>query len=366
MIEEDLYNALMDYIITWKDFVMNHFPQLVPKLPQPEKQLSLCYRCGLSIDCSEPCTFHDDDFSLLVPTAHLGLIVGRERTKLKKIILESGVRYLDIPKRTNENNDKATVISIRGTRIDVRKAEKIIMKDNKQLSIKAGSWKCCFNASKSVGCKKCPVHLEDKIFQDSNILIETKDRPSARVFALDCEWVYTTRGGELARVTLLDHSGTVKYDSLVKPPVTVYDHKSRFSGIYESDLAGISKSLKDVQAEISEIISSSDILIGHSLQHDLQVLHLVHRKVVDTSLVFPHKDGLPKKNKLRFLAGLHLKRLIQQSTHDSKEDALASLDLMKVKVSEVQKPATARDLTCENHEPLVKIQTVRPKVTRRI
>ena len=76
-----------------------------------------------------------------------------------------------------------------------------------------------------------------------------------------------------------------------------------------------------------------DIIVDHSLDNDLKVLHLEHRKVVDTSFVFPHQDGPPKRKPLRKLAMEVLNRRIQDdsSSHDSKEDALAALDLVKVK-----------------------------------
>jgi hypothetical protein len=54
---------------------------------------------------------------------------------------------------------------------------------------------------------------------------------------------------------------------------------------------------------------------------------------VDTSHVFPHRDGPSKKSHNRFLAKQFLRRIIQDKTaeFDSKEDALAVLDLMKEK-----------------------------------
>ena len=58
-------------------------------------------------------------------------------------------------------------------------------------------------------------------------------------------------------------------------------------------------------------------------------------QVVDTSIAFPNPNGSKKKRSLKALAKEHLGRKIQQGTegHDSREDALAALDLMKLKVS---------------------------------
>lgn len=40
---------------------------------------------------------------------------------------------------------------------------------------------------------------------------------------------------------------------------------------------------------------------------------LIHSKVVDTSVVFPHRLGLPYKRALRNLMAEHLKKIIQDS-----------------------------------------------------
>ncbi|CAB4058476.1 REX1 [Lepeophtheirus salmonis] len=98
--------------------------------------------------------------------------------------------------------------------------------------------------------------------------------------------------------------------------------------------------MRDVQAVLLSMFSSDTILIGHSLESDLKALKMVHSMVVDTSIVFPHKMGPPYKRALKHLAAEHLKRIIQNDVggHDSAEDALAALDLMKVKVkSDVKK-----------------------------
>ena len=84
------------------------------------------------------------------------------------------------------------------------------------------------------------------------------------------------------------------------------------------------------------MFSAETILIGHSLESDLKALKLLHATVVDTSVVFPHKMGPPYKRALRMLAAELLLRIIQNDVggHDSAEDALACLDLMKMKVKE--------------------------------
>ena len=114
----------------------------------------------------------------------------------------------------------------------------------------------------------------------------------------------------------------------------------RFSGIQESDLVGVKTTLRDVQAQLMYKLDAKDILIGHSLESDLRAVKMLHSTVVDTSVVFPHKMGPPFKRALRTIAAEQIQRIIQQDVdgHDSKEDALACLDIMKVKaVGDVSK-----------------------------
>jgi RNA exonuclease 1 len=81
------------------------------------------------------------------------------------------------------------------------------------------------------------------------------------------------------------------------------------------------------------LVNSETILIGHSLESDLRALRLVHRRVVDTSVVYPHRLGPPMKRALRNLASDYLQRIIQEDVggHDSKEDSSTCLKLMLLK-----------------------------------
>ena len=73
-------------------------------------------------------------------------------------------------------------------------------------------------------------------------------------------------------------------------------------------------------------------LVGHGLENDFRALNLVHTLVVDTSTLYPHFFGLPYRRSLKSLAKSYLKRDIQTGTHDSLEDARASLELVLCQV----------------------------------
>ena len=68
--------------------------------------------------------------------------------------------------------------------------------------------------------------------------------------------------------------------------------------------------------ELLEIINKDSIIIGHSLDSDFKSLKLVHKKVIDTSVVFPHKLDLPYKRALRNLMSENSKKIIQEDGNE--------------------------------------------------
>lgn len=71
--------------------------------------------------------------------------------------------------------------------------------------------------------------------------------------------------------------------------------------------------LRDVQAVLLSMFSADTILIGHSLESDLLALKVIHGTVVDTSVLFPHRLGLPYKRSLRNLMADYLRQIIQDN-----------------------------------------------------
>ncbi|KAG7397758.1 hypothetical protein PHYBOEH_000212 [Phytophthora boehmeriae] len=158
------------------------------------------------------------------------------------------------------------------------------------------------------------------------------------IYALDCEMCETDIGMELTRVTVVDVKGAVVYDQLVKPQSTIINYHTEFSGISEETLRDTKCILADVQRELcNRFLFSDTILVGHSLTSDLRALRLVHPTIADTSILYPHQRGFPFRTSLKYLTKTFLKKDIQmeiQAGHDSAEDAIASLELLLLKVRE--------------------------------
>ncbi|XP_062040915.1 RNA exonuclease 1 homolog isoform X2 [Lepus europaeus] len=209
----------------------------------------------------------------------------------------------------------------------------------------AGGWEtqyvCCSTAIGSMGCQVAKQHVQDGRKDCLEGFVRTFEKEvsgdaHAGIYALDCEMSYTTYGLELTRVTVVDTDMQVVYDTFVKPDNEIVDYNTRFSGVTEADLADVRVTLRDVQAVLLSMFSADTILIGHSLQSDLLALKVIHRTVVDTSVLFPHRLGLPYKRSLRNLTADYLRQIIQDSAggHSSSEDASACMHLLIWKMRE--------------------------------
>ncbi|XP_010576478.1 PREDICTED: RNA exonuclease 1 homolog [Haliaeetus leucocephalus] len=205
-------------------------------------------------------------------------------------------------------------------------------------------YSCCDRAVGSDGCQIAKLHVHDGKKKKLEGFMKTliKSPPvdgNYGVYALDCETCYTTHGLELIRVAVVNAKLQVVYDTFVKPDGKIVDYDKRLSGVTENDLKNTTTSLRGVQAILLNLFSADTILIGHSLEDGLFALKLIHDRVVDTSVVFPHWQGLPHKRQLTSLVADYLRKIRQDDVcgHNSREDAIACMELMLWKVKEDNK-----------------------------
>ncbi|KAJ3194824.1 RNA exonuclease 3 [Irineochytrium annulatum] len=209
---------------------------------------------------------------------------------------------------------------------------------------------CCDGNIGTEGCETGPHVFKLSGYHLLNEKIPFRPLPdrvekAEPLVACDCEMSYTSGGMELTRVTFLDRNGNTLLDELVRTRFPVVDHNTRWSGI--STLESARFDLDGIHREMAKFMSSSTIIVGHGLENDLDALRLTHFRVIDTALLFPikvpirtDKGGLITKHSLKYLSNKILQRKIQAGTggHDSKQDAVAALDLARVYVqSETRK-----------------------------
>ncbi|XP_052625361.1 small RNA degrading nuclease 1 isoform X4 [Lactuca sativa] len=172
---------------------------------------------------------------------------------------------------------------------------------------------------------------------------EVKESENNATVAIDCEMVLCEDGSDaLVRVCVVDRDLKVKLDELVKPEKEVADYRTNITGVSAKDLEQVTCSLQDVQDSMEKLLSRGTILIGHSLNIDLQALKIDHTRVIDTSLVFKYGSGSnfrrPSLNDLcKAILGYEVRK--EGAFHDCLEDARAAMKLVLAKIEVVETDA---------------------------
>lgn len=193
-----------------------------------------------------------------------------------------------------------------------------------------------------------------------------KDRDGKEVKAVtfDCEMGYTVFGIELIRLTAVSWPENKELiDVLVRPLGTIIDLNSRFSGVFPEHFTNAipyeewqpsrspQSTTEDSQTTVLPIVASpqkarellchyltpTTPLIGHAINNDLNTTRLCHPTIIDTVVLYPHPRGLPMRLGLKSLAHRYINRAIQTGGargHDSREDAVATGDLVRIKVGD--------------------------------
>lgn len=184
----------------------------------------------------------------------------------------------------------------------------------------------------SMQAKKKPAHKKRKAVTAA--AAPTEPAQPTKLLAIDCEMVGVGKAGArsaLARVSVVNATGSVVYDSFVDPGERVTDFRTRWSGIRPSDLKG-APPLDQIRSKVRALLRGR-VLVGHAVHHDLEALGVPHPEadVRDTSRYPPLMKTLPggraKPRALRHLAAEHLDLAIQGGEHCSVEDARAALAL---------------------------------------
>ncbi|MGH0187596.1 UNVERIFIED_CONTAM: hypothetical protein FKN15_025697 [Acipenser sinensis] len=102
-------------------------------------------------------------------------------------------------------------------------------------------YSCCEGAVGTPGCQVFQLHVHDGCKEYLEGFVKTFSKSSnsngnSGVFALACQMCYTTQGLELARVTVVNPSLQVVYNTFVKPDSEVIDYNTRYDRFFSSSL----------------------------------------------------------------------------------------------------------------------------------
>ncbi|MCJ1398125.1 hypothetical protein MMC11_001322 [Xylographa trunciseda] len=159
---------------------------------------------------------------------------------------------------------------------------------------------CCGKPGE--GCKSLATHsygLPDPKYQEYAAMPGgSPDAPRRRAVALDCEMalVRTTTvpymASELILFCAVDYlTGETLINTHVSPGRTVVDWCTSYSGVDAHSMAEAEaqgqtlKGWQEARFELWRYINADTILVGQSLQHDLDVLRIIHSKAVDSAIL---------------------------------------------------------------------------------
>ncbi|VVB18225.1 unnamed protein product [Arabis nemorensis] len=161
---------------------------------------------------------------------------------------------------------------------------------------------------------------------------KSKVMKSTRMLAIDCEMVRCEDGSEaVVRVGAVDRDLNVVLDKFVKPSKLVVDYKTEITGVTAEDLEKATLSVADIQKKLRRFLSKGTIMVGHSLNNDLNVLKIDHARVIDTSMVFKY-DGAPTSrrpslnNLCKSILGHEVRK--EGAAHHCVHDAAAAMKLV--------------------------------------
>ncbi|CAK7897273.1 RNA exonuclease 3 [[Candida] anglica] len=209
---------------------------------------------------------------------------------------------------------------------------------NKKKDKHVRAWTCCGGIVGDCDeCSTCEHHvfywsnaeeMHSAIpFTHTNTL--TVNKNAFKALGIDCEMGFTTLGFELLRTTVVDFlSGEEVLDILVRPKGTIIDLNTKWSGVAEIKEEAVS--FEDHLMMLNEVMDKNTILIGHGLENDMNAMRIIHDRIVDTAILYPkHQTSPQMRFSLKHLCFTYLGRTIQEGEHDSGEDSLGAIDVVK-------------------------------------
>ncbi|KAF8247002.1 hypothetical protein K440DRAFT_601563 [Wilcoxina mikolae CBS 423.85] len=161
--------------------------------------------------------------------------------------------------------------------------------------------------------------------------------PKRKAVVLDCEMCGAEfNRSELILLSVVDFfTAEVLINSLVRPLVPVIQWRTQYSGVSEKMMREAVASgnyidgWHNARTLLFQYIDTDTILMGHSLNNDLDQLRLIHQKVIDSSLLIPKLKS--SKHGVQGLSAELLQKQVQRGGrwgHDCLEDTFATRELI--------------------------------------
>lgn len=161
--------------------------------------------------------------------------------------------------------------------------------------------------------------------------------PKRKAIVIDCEMGGSSFGrSELIQLSAIDFfTGDVLINKLVKPSVPIIDWRTKYSGVTEGKMR---KAIMDgtslegwysARTALFQFIDTDTILMGHSVNYDLEQLRLIHDQVIDAHILIPRLNG--HKHGVAGLSAELCGKQVQKGGskgHDCLEDSLAARELI--------------------------------------
>lgn len=171
--------------------------------------------------------------------------------------------------------------------------------------------------------------------------VTTGKRPA---IALDCEMAGVLKGsgeliGEVVRLCAVDYiTGETLIDTLVVPVERIIQWRTKYSGVTSAMLADARargrtlSGWNGARGELWKYMDANTILIGQSLNNDLDALRMVHTRVVDSAIMtkLAVDPNCHRSWGLKTLSSdlLDMKIQNKKGGHDCMEDTLATREVV--------------------------------------
>ncbi|KAK4302117.1 hypothetical protein Pmani_025780 [Petrolisthes manimaculis] len=155
--------------------------------------------------------------------------------------------------------------------------------------------------------------------------------PSSPMFSLDCEFIHAVNNEVMVFwISVVDETLEVVYESFINPGIPQSDYLDLYKHHWFK-LKDVTTKLCDVQNDLKKILPTDAILVGHSLNHDLMHLKMMHPYVIDTASIYSLRK---LASTLKHLIYKFLGETIQKDNeaHNPTEDATAVMKLVQLKL----------------------------------